>query len=81
VKGSSGCVSKKAQNHKVRDIASEGEQRCVALAAFLAELSLASHRLPWCSTTRYPPWITGFVRRSPVACRRVSAPPSNRIDT
>ena len=39
-----GLRLEKAQNHKVRDIASEGEQRCVALAAFLAELSLASHR-------------------------------------
>jgi len=29
--------------HKVHDIASEGEQRCIALAAFLAELSQASH--------------------------------------
>lgn len=29
---------------KVVEIASEGEQRCVALAAFLAELSQASHR-------------------------------------
>ena len=30
--------------HKVVDIASEGEKRCVALAAFLAELSQASHQ-------------------------------------
>jgi hypothetical protein len=29
---------------KVAEIASEGEHRCVALAAFLAELSLASHQ-------------------------------------
>lgn len=29
--------------HKVLDVASEGEQRCIALAAFLAELSQASH--------------------------------------
>jgi energy-coupling factor transporter ATP-binding protein EcfA2 len=28
----------------VADVASEGEQRCIALAAFLAELSQASHR-------------------------------------
>lgn len=32
-----------ATDHRVRDVASEGEQRCLALAAFLAELSLASH--------------------------------------
>lgn len=32
-----------AADKKVLDIASEGEQRCVALAAFLAELSQASH--------------------------------------
>lgn len=30
--------------HKVVDIASEGEQRCIALAAFMAELSQASHQ-------------------------------------
>lgn len=30
-------------DHKVHEIASEGEQRCIALAAFLAELSQASH--------------------------------------
>ncbi len=30
--------------HRVAEIASEGEQRCVALAAFMAELSQASHR-------------------------------------
>lgn len=30
--------------HKVVDIASEGEKRCVALSAFLAELSQASHQ-------------------------------------
>jgi len=29
---------------KVRDIASDGEQRCIALAAFLAELSQTSHK-------------------------------------
>lgn len=29
---------------KVSDVASEGEHRCIALAAFLAELSQASHR-------------------------------------
>jgi energy-coupling factor transporter ATP-binding protein EcfA2 len=29
---------------KLREIASEGEQRCIALALFLAELSTASHR-------------------------------------
>jgi energy-coupling factor transporter ATP-binding protein EcfA2 len=39
-----GLRLEKAQNHKVKDIASEGEQRCLALAAFLAELSLASHQ-------------------------------------
>lgn len=33
-----------APNHKVHEIASEGEQRCIALAAFLAELSQASHQ-------------------------------------
>jgi hypothetical protein len=33
-----------ASDHKVHEIASEGEQRCVALAAFLAELSQASHQ-------------------------------------
>ena len=33
-----------APQRKVLDIASEGEQRCVALAAFLAELCQASHR-------------------------------------
>jgi len=33
-----------APNGKVAEIASEGEHRCVALAAFLAELSLASHQ-------------------------------------
>ena len=33
-----------APKGKVADIASEGEHRCVALAAFLAELSLASHQ-------------------------------------
>jgi energy-coupling factor transporter ATP-binding protein EcfA2 len=32
-----------AGERKVLDIASEGEERCVALAAFLAELSQASH--------------------------------------
>jgi energy-coupling factor transporter ATP-binding protein EcfA2 len=32
-----------APDHKVHEIASEGEQRCIALAAFLAELSQASH--------------------------------------
>lgn len=32
-----------SKDHRVRDVASEGEQRCLALAAFLAELSLASH--------------------------------------
>ena len=34
----------KAGNNKVAEIASEGEHRCVALAAFLAELSQASHQ-------------------------------------
>lgn len=34
----------KAGNSKVADIASEGERRCVALAAFLSELSQASHQ-------------------------------------
>jgi len=34
----------KAGNCKVADIASEGERRCVALAAFLSELSQASHQ-------------------------------------
>jgi hypothetical protein len=33
-----------AGNSKVVDIASEGEERCVALAAFLSELSQASHQ-------------------------------------
>lgn len=33
-----------AADHKVHEIASEGEQRCIALAAFLAELSQASHQ-------------------------------------
>jgi len=33
-----------ATGHKVIEIASEGEQRCVALAAFMAELSQASHQ-------------------------------------
>lgn len=32
-----------APDHKVHEIASEGEQRCIALAAFMAELSQASH--------------------------------------
>lgn len=31
-------------HHKVVDIASEGEKRCVALSAFLSELSQASHQ-------------------------------------
>jgi len=39
-----GLRLKDAQGHRVEDIASEGEQRCVALAAFLAELSQASHQ-------------------------------------
>jgi hypothetical protein len=30
--------------HKVHEVASEGEQRCIALAAFLTELSQASHK-------------------------------------
>lgn len=30
--------------HRVEDIASEGEHRCIALAAFMAELSQASHK-------------------------------------
>lgn len=34
----------KAGTSKVADIASEGERRCVALAAFLSELSQASHQ-------------------------------------
>jgi len=33
-----------ASQHEVVEIASEGEKRCVALAAFLAELSQASHQ-------------------------------------
>ncbi len=33
----------RAPGMRVKDVASEGEQRCMALAAFLAELSLASH--------------------------------------
>lgn len=33
-----------APDVKVSDIASEGEHRCIAIAAFLAELSLASHK-------------------------------------
>jgi energy-coupling factor transporter ATP-binding protein EcfA2 len=31
-------------DHAVKDIASEGEKRCIALAAFLSELSQASHQ-------------------------------------
>lgn len=33
-----------AGKHKPREVTSEGEQRCIALAAFLAELSQASHQ-------------------------------------
>jgi energy-coupling factor transporter ATP-binding protein EcfA2 len=33
-----------ATSQKVVDVASEGEQRCIALAAFLSELSQASHQ-------------------------------------
>jgi energy-coupling factor transporter ATP-binding protein EcfA2 len=33
-----------AEGHKIHEVASEGEQRCIALAAFLAELSQASHQ-------------------------------------
>ena len=33
-----------ASGQKVVDVASEGEQRCIALAAFLSELSQASHQ-------------------------------------
>lgn len=33
-----------ARSQKVVDIASEGEQRCIALAAFMSELSQASHK-------------------------------------
>lgn len=33
-----------ASSSKVMDIASEGEQRCIALAAFLSELSQATHQ-------------------------------------
>ena len=33
-----------SESNKVKEIASEGEQRCIALAAFLAELSQASHQ-------------------------------------
>ena len=33
-----------ASSQKVVDVASEGEQRCIALAAFLSELSQASHQ-------------------------------------
>ena len=33
-----------AGNSKVMDVASEGEQRCIALAAFMSELSQASHQ-------------------------------------
>jgi energy-coupling factor transporter ATP-binding protein EcfA2 len=33
-----------AGNSKVMDVASEGEKRCIALAAFMAELSQASHQ-------------------------------------
>ncbi len=33
-----------APSARVEDVASEGEHRCIALAAFLAELSLASHQ-------------------------------------
>ena len=33
-----------ANNSKVAEIASEGEQRCIALAAFFAELSQSSHQ-------------------------------------
>ncbi len=34
-----------ASSQKIVDVASEGEQRCIALAAFLSELSQASHQL------------------------------------
>ncbi len=33
-----------AADHKIHEVASEGEQRCIALATFLAELSQASHQ-------------------------------------
>ena len=33
-----------ALDHDLKQVASEGEQRCIALAAFLAELSLSSHQ-------------------------------------
>jgi len=39
-----GLRLEKAANGKVAEIASEGERRCVALGAFLAELSQASHQ-------------------------------------
>jgi len=32
-----------AKSHAIKDVASEGEQRCITLAVFLAELSQASH--------------------------------------
>jgi hypothetical protein len=33
-----------AVDHSIHEVASEGEQRCIALAAFLSELSQASHQ-------------------------------------
>lgn len=39
-----GLRLEKAKDAGVHEIASEGEQRCIALAAFLAELSQASHQ-------------------------------------
>jgi wobble nucleotide-excising tRNase len=39
-----GLRLKNAKNTKVYEIASEGEKRCISLAAFLAELSQATHK-------------------------------------
>ncbi|MCD4652024.1 MAG: AAA family ATPase, partial [Candidatus Cloacimonetes bacterium] len=39
-----GLKLKKNENEKIHKIASDGEQRCIALAAFLAELSQANHK-------------------------------------
>ncbi len=38
-----GLIVENAEGWKVKDVASEGEQRCIALACFLAELSQSSH--------------------------------------
>src|SRR5690606_9155129 len=39
-----GLRLKEAKSEKLYEFASEGEQRCIALAAFLAELSQATHK-------------------------------------